>query len=123
MGADGYRRALKELLARAGVGVDGQQPWDIRVLDPRMFRRVLADGSVGAGESYMDGWWDCARLDEMLRRVFSAGSTSSCGPGARSLPDCVRGCSTRKRAIVLLWLASVTTISETICTSACWTVA
>ena len=60
MGADGYKRALKELLARAGVGVDGQQPWDIRVLDQRMYRRVLADGSLGAGESYMDGWWDCA---------------------------------------------------------------
>ena len=73
MGTDGYRRALTELLAGAGIAVDGQQPWDIRVLDPRMFRRVLADGSVGAGESYMDGWWDCARLDEMLRRVFSSG--------------------------------------------------
>lgn len=71
MGTDGYRRALTELLARAGIAVDGQQPWDIRVLDQRMFRRVLAEGSVGAGESYMDGWWDCARLDEMLRRAFS----------------------------------------------------
>jgi cyclopropane-fatty-acyl-phospholipid synthase len=73
MATDGYRQALTELLGRAGVSVDGQQPWDIRVLDQRMFRRVLADGSIGAGESYMDGWWDCARLDEMLRRVFSSG--------------------------------------------------
>jgi cyclopropane-fatty-acyl-phospholipid synthase len=72
LGTDGYRRALTELLARAGIMVDGQQPWDIRVLDQRMFRRVLAQGSIGVGESYMDGWWDCARLDEMLRRVFSA---------------------------------------------------
>jgi cyclopropane-fatty-acyl-phospholipid synthase len=68
----GYKRALTELLARAGVSIDGTQPWDIRVLDSRMFQRVLASGSMGAGESYMDGWWECAQLDEMLRRVFAA---------------------------------------------------
>jgi cyclopropane-fatty-acyl-phospholipid synthase len=37
-----------------------------------MFRRVLAQGSLGAGESYMDGWWDCDRLDNMMYRVFTA---------------------------------------------------
>jgi len=70
--ADSYRRALAELLARAGIAIDGSAPWDIRVHDQRMFRHVLAQGSLGAGESYMDGWWDCARLDEMMRRVFEA---------------------------------------------------
>jgi len=25
---------------------------------------------MGAGESYMDGWWDCEQLDEMLTRVL-----------------------------------------------------
>ena len=29
-------------------------------------------GSLGAGESYMDGWWDCERLDVMLARVLGA---------------------------------------------------
>jgi cyclopropane-fatty-acyl-phospholipid synthase len=37
-----------------------------------MFRRVLAQGTLGAGESYMDGWWDCDRLDEMMYRIFGA---------------------------------------------------
>ncbi len=63
---------MVELLARADVAIDGSAPWDIRVLDERMFRRVLAQGSLGAGESYMDGWWDCPRLDEMMRRVLQA---------------------------------------------------
>src|SRR5262245_5946146 len=71
MSTDGYRKALTELLARAGIGVNGKQPWDIRVVDSRMFHRVLASGSLGAGESYMDGWWDCAQLDEMFRRFFT----------------------------------------------------
>lgn len=70
--ADTDRRALEALLRPADVALDGDRPWDIRVHDPRMFRRVLADGSLGAGESYMDGWWDSAQLDEMLSRVFAA---------------------------------------------------
>jgi cyclopropane-fatty-acyl-phospholipid synthase len=37
-----------------------------------MPRRVLRGGSLAVGESYMDGWWDCERLDEMLSRVLSS---------------------------------------------------
>jgi cyclopropane-fatty-acyl-phospholipid synthase len=69
---DTDRRALEALLRPADVALDGDRPWDIRVRDARRFRRVLADGSLGAGESYMDGWWESAQLDEMLSRVFAA---------------------------------------------------
>jgi cyclopropane-fatty-acyl-phospholipid synthase len=72
LAASSYRRAFAEVLARAGVTVDGTEPWDLRVHDERTFRRILAQGSLGAGESYMDGWWDCGRLDEMLYRIFNA---------------------------------------------------
>ncbi|HEY4210865.1 MAG TPA: cyclopropane fatty acyl phospholipid synthase [Steroidobacteraceae bacterium] len=68
--ANSSERALRELLAVADVRLDGSRPWDIRVNDERMFHRVLAHGSLGAGESYMDGWWDCDQLDEMLARVL-----------------------------------------------------
>ncbi|HQX48190.1 MAG TPA: cyclopropane fatty acyl phospholipid synthase [Steroidobacteraceae bacterium] len=63
-------RALARLLEPADVSLDGKRPWDIVVHDARMPARVLAQGSLGAGESYMDGWWDCAQLDEMLARVL-----------------------------------------------------
>jgi cyclopropane-fatty-acyl-phospholipid synthase len=66
------RRYLAELLAYADVGLDGARPWDLVIHDERMAARVLAQGSIGAGESYMDGWWDCAQLDEMFARVFRA---------------------------------------------------
>lgn len=65
-----YERALAEMLARADVRMDGARPWDIRVNDERLFQRVLGHGSLGAGEAYMDGWWDCDQLDEMLARVL-----------------------------------------------------
>ncbi|HMN47273.1 MAG TPA: cyclopropane fatty acyl phospholipid synthase [Povalibacter sp.] len=67
-----YRDAVESLLNGTDVAIDGDHPWDIRVRDPGFFRRVLAQGSLGVGEAYMDGQWDCERLDEMLFRVFRA---------------------------------------------------
>lgn len=66
------REAIESLLAGTGIAIDGGNPWDIRVHDPGFFRRVLWKGSLGLGESYMDGQWDCDQLDEMLFRVFRA---------------------------------------------------
>ncbi|MGH7023412.1 MAG: cyclopropane fatty acyl phospholipid synthase [Caulobacteraceae bacterium] len=63
------RRLIEGLLARAGVEADGSRPFDIQVHDQRLWRRVLAEGSLGLGEAYMDGWWDCERLDEFFARV------------------------------------------------------
>lgn len=68
-----YQDALRQLLNQAQISLDGSHPWDIRVRDPVFARRVLAQGSLGVGESYMDGQWDCERLDEMMYRVFRAG--------------------------------------------------
>ena len=65
-------RTLAELLAHADVQLDGGRPWDIQVRDPRFFDRVMGDGTLGAGESYMDGWWDCEQLDVMFTKVLSA---------------------------------------------------
>src|ERR1700741_2750096 len=66
------QNVLTTLLATADIQVDGARPWDIRVHDTRFFGRVLASGTLGLGESYMDGWWDCEALDEMCCRAIRA---------------------------------------------------
>lgn len=66
------RRRVEELLAQADVAINGERSWDIRVHDEGLYARVLAQGSLGLGESYMDGWWDCDHLDEFFRRVLEA---------------------------------------------------
>jgi len=68
-----YERTVEELLAGADIKINGSRPWDIHVHDERFFQRVLGRGSLGAGESYMDGWWDCEQLDEMLTRILRNG--------------------------------------------------
>ena len=64
---------MTNLLAFADIRIDGARPWDIQVQDRRFFSRILASGTLGFGESYMDGWWDCEALDEMCCRAIRAG--------------------------------------------------
>jgi cyclopropane-fatty-acyl-phospholipid synthase len=64
--------ALRELLARADVQINGTRPWDMRVHHPRAYRRILTQWSLGAGEAYVDGDWDCERLDMMFERLLRA---------------------------------------------------
>jgi cyclopropane-fatty-acyl-phospholipid synthase len=63
---------LRELLARADVQINGTRPWDMRVNDTRVYRRILTQWSLGAGEAYVDGDWDCERLDMMFERLIRA---------------------------------------------------
>jgi cyclopropane-fatty-acyl-phospholipid synthase len=60
------------IFAAAGIHINGQQPWDITIHDERFYRRLLAAGTLGLGESYMEGWWDCVSLDEMFFRAIQA---------------------------------------------------
>jgi len=63
---------VTRMLAEADVRVGGDRPWDIQVHDPRFYHRALAHASLGLGEAYMDGWWDCAALDDTLTRILAA---------------------------------------------------
>lgn len=66
-----FEAKIRHLLSLADVGVNGPRPWDIQVKDERFYRRVLVHGPMGLGESYMDGWWDCERLDELFYRILA----------------------------------------------------
>jgi cyclopropane-fatty-acyl-phospholipid synthase len=68
-----YKTALQNLLALAGIEIDGEREYDIQVHDERFYKRVMTEAELGLGESFMDGWWDVARLDEMICRVLRAG--------------------------------------------------
>ncbi len=61
-----------KLLASAGITIDGSQSYDIKVYDDRVYGRVLRHGTLGLGESYMEGWWDCVELDQFFFRVLNA---------------------------------------------------
>lgn len=70
------KRTLKQvaqgILDSADILVDGDRPWDIVVHNPDFFARVFAKGSIGLGESYMDGWWDCQNLDQFFCKILKS---------------------------------------------------
>lgn len=69
---DQAEKILRDLLAQAEIEVNGSQPWEIQVHNPKFYGRVLSDASLGLGESYVEGWWDCPALDEFINRVLQA---------------------------------------------------
>ncbi|MFW8601717.1 cyclopropane fatty acyl phospholipid synthase [Desulfobacterota bacterium M19] len=66
-------RRLERLLSRADVNINGTRPYDFQVYNPAVYARIFAQGSLGLGEGYMDGWWDSPVLDEFFFRVLRAG--------------------------------------------------
>jgi cyclopropane-fatty-acyl-phospholipid synthase len=70
---DRWYRIVEELLSAAGITINGNRACDIKVHNPALFKRILQEGSLGFGESYMDGWWDCDRLDGLFTRILQAG--------------------------------------------------
>jgi len=66
------KQTVKKLLDFAGVTLNGPHPWDPQVKNPRFYARLLSGGSLALGESYMDEWWECAKLDEFFARILRA---------------------------------------------------
>jgi cyclopropane-fatty-acyl-phospholipid synthase len=62
------REAITRILAGADIVIGGERPHDIEVHDERFYDRVLEQGALGLGESYIEGFWDCPRLDEAIAR-------------------------------------------------------
>jgi cyclopropane-fatty-acyl-phospholipid synthase len=69
--------AFRDLLASADITVGGSRPWDIQIHDERVWSRVLRDGTLGAGESYEDGWWDVPELDQFIDRILRINLTEA----------------------------------------------
>ena len=63
-------KILRDLFGTAGVTINGNKPYDIQVNNPNFYSRVLAESTLGFGESYMDGWWDCEAIDQLIDKLL-----------------------------------------------------
>ncbi len=80
MGTTKFRKKIEHLLSLADVRINGDRSWDIQVYNENLYPRVLAHGSLGLGEAYMDGWWDCDKLDEFVYRILKANLDDKVNP-------------------------------------------
>ncbi len=66
---DAFYKKTENLLDLAGISINGARPFDLQVHNDLLFQRIFAEGSLGFGEAYMDGWWDCDALDDFFYRI------------------------------------------------------
>jgi cyclopropane-fatty-acyl-phospholipid synthase len=74
---DFYRNFIHRILKNEGIIINGSSPWDIKVQDDSFYSMVFTRGSLGLGESYMNGLWDCQNLDEFMYRVIKGDLANS----------------------------------------------
>ncbi|EPR42788.1 Cyclopropane-fatty-acyl-phospholipid synthase [Desulfovibrio sp. X2] len=99
------KSVFSELLAGAGVALDGPAPWDMHVHDERLYPRVLTRKNLALGEGYMAGWWDCERIDELIHRLVRSHAAQKVHGGLRFvcavLPAVILNLQTPARARVV----------------------
>ncbi|MDQ6757928.1 MAG: cyclopropane fatty acyl phospholipid synthase [Bacteroidota bacterium] len=66
------KKQIADLLSTAGISLNGQKPRDIKVHNEKFYSTVLAGGTLALGETYMEKWWDCERLDEFFAHVLNS---------------------------------------------------
>lgn len=66
------KEVIQSWMEAIDVKPNGNRPWDIHIHNEKFYSRVLNQGSLGMGESYMDKWWDCAALDVLFDKILRA---------------------------------------------------
>jgi cyclopropane-fatty-acyl-phospholipid synthase len=64
---------VQKLLKEADVDIDGRRPWDVHVHNEAFYATVVRGGTLAFGETYMAGYWDCERPDELIEHLFRSG--------------------------------------------------
>jgi cyclopropane-fatty-acyl-phospholipid synthase len=78
-------KIIRDVLAAADIQINGPRAHDIQIHDPSLIDRVLRSWSLGLGEAYMDGHWDCEALDQCITRLLSIDLDTNIRGSARLL--------------------------------------
>jgi cyclopropane-fatty-acyl-phospholipid synthase len=71
---------LADLLDKASIKINGDNPWDMQLHAPGVPEQALARGNLGLGEAYMEGAWDAEQLDEFFSRLLGSRLTDNIQP-------------------------------------------
>ncbi|MDF7671587.1 hypothetical protein PT276_10355 [Orbaceae bacterium ESL0721] len=64
------KQLIVKLLDETPIKINGSNPWDVQINDDSFYGQVLKEGSIGLGESYMQGKWESDQIDEMINIIL-----------------------------------------------------
>lgn len=67
------RDRITQILAEAGININGAKPHDLQIYDDDVFLSVLTGGSQGIGQAFVDRKWDMDDLAEGVARLRMSG--------------------------------------------------
>jgi cyclopropane-fatty-acyl-phospholipid synthase len=63
-----FKKLLERKCSKIGLDINNY----ITVHNKNLYKRIFFHGSLGLGESYMEGWWDCEKIDELIFHFLRA---------------------------------------------------
>ena len=60
---------ITKKLKEVDVVIGGSRDWDIQVKNKKFFRKVFLNANMGLGESYVNKYFECRRLDQLIYRL------------------------------------------------------
>jgi len=67
---DHAEKRIRTILEGTRIELNGSNAWDPRIHNKDFYKEVLSRGSLGLGEAYMHGWWDCDDIPEFFYRLL-----------------------------------------------------
>lgn len=67
------KQVVTHLFEKAGLRVGDSDTNDVVIHDDRFFREVLLKGSIGLGDSYIDGIWDSHSVEVVVFKLLKNG--------------------------------------------------
>lgn len=65
------KSVIHDFLDSCGITINDNSKSGMLIYNENTYHRLLTEGSLGMGESYMDKWWDSENLDEIIFKILS----------------------------------------------------
>lgn len=65
-----YKHYVKNLAQKADIEINGTRPWDMQIHNESVYGDIFKRGTLGAGEAYVNGHWDCDQLDVLFEKAL-----------------------------------------------------
>lgn len=69
---DIFKEKWINFFKEAWITINGSKPYDLKVNNDKFYWRLLRDGSVAFGETYMEWWWDSEDITELIVKSLNA---------------------------------------------------